>query len=452
MNLTEPQAGSDLGLVRTRAEPAGNGLFRISGAKIFISGGEHDLTDNIVHLVLARLPDAPGGTKGLSLFLVPKVRPDGTRNAVSCDGIEKKMGIKGSATCAMRYDNATGWLIGEPNRGLGAMFVMMNAARLHVGLLGVGHMESAQQNAHAYARERVQGRGRPIVEHPAVRRTLWTLRALVEGERVIAYWTALLLDEAHHHPAPARRALADALVGLLTPVAKAFFTENGHSGADAALQVWGGYGFVHDYGIEQTVRDSRIAMIYEGTNEIQAIDLLQRKVLDDGGGRLETLLVVLEEEAARAETQASLTDFAAALRAQVTAARTATALLVAGRAAEPSGHCPWPTITCARSASRCSPGRGRSVHALHCGTPVMRGTTTRRARRTSASSGCSARRPGAGSACGRARRCCRRHREKRSSRSHTRLDGAPRGAVYAIDLEQAPGERRHVPAAAGRRA
>ena len=335
MNLTEPQAGSDLALVRSKAEPAGDGSYRISGSKIFISGGEHDLTDNIVHLVLARMGDAPAGTKGLSLFLAPKILPDGSRNTIRCDGIEKKMGIKGSATCAMSFEGAVGWLIGEPHRGLSAMFVMMNSARLHVAMQGIGHLETAQRNAHAYAHERVQGRGRPIAEHPAVRRTLWSLRALAEGERVIAYWTAMLLDEVHHHPDAVRRAQAEALVGLLTPVAKAFFTDNGHRGAGEALQVWGGYGYVHEYGIEQSVRDSRIAMIYEGSNEIQAIDLLQRKVLDDGGANLESLLARLEADARRAAGEPALLEFSAALESEVATARAATALLLDGRASDP---------------------------------------------------------------------------------------------------------------------
>jgi alkylation response protein AidB-like acyl-CoA dehydrogenase len=314
------------------AELDADGSYRLTGSKIFISGGEQDLTPNIVHLVLARLHEpgheTPPGTKGISLFLAPKLLPDGRRNAIRCTGIEKKMGIKGSATCAMSFDGATGWLIGRPHRGLAAMFVLMNAARLHVAMQGLGHLEVAQQNAHRYARERIQGRGKPIAEHPAMRRTLWTQRALAEGERVIAYWAAMLLDDAHHHPDAAQRAQADAFVGLLTPVAKAFFTECGHRGADEALQVWGGYGFVHETGIEQTVRDSRIAMIYEGTNEIQAIDLLQRKVLDDGGATLGTLLARLEADAAAAGPR--LAEFAQALRAQCAAARAATAALVAG--------------------------------------------------------------------------------------------------------------------------
>ena len=334
MNLTEPQAGSDLGLVRTRAEPQADGSYRISGSKIFISGGDQDMTANIVHLVLCRLPDAPAGSRGLSLMLAPKFLPDGTRNPIRCDGIEKKMGIKGSATCAMSFEGATCWLVGEPHKGLSAMFVMMNSARLHVALQGLGHLEMAQQNAHAYASERVQGRvgtaGGAIVGHPAVRRTLWSLRALCEGERVLAYWIAQLLDEAHNHPELLSRSRAEDQVALLTPVAKAFFTDNGNRGANEALQVWGGYGYVHDYGIEQTLRDSRIAMIYEGTNEIQAIDLLARKVLVDGGAKLKTLLAALEQDVAPARAHASCALLADALQQQIDAVRDATAALVDG--------------------------------------------------------------------------------------------------------------------------
>jgi alkylation response protein AidB-like acyl-CoA dehydrogenase len=307
MNLTEPQAGSDLGLVRTRTElaegsVAANGApVCITGQKIFISGGDHDLTDNIVHLVLCRLPDAPPGTKGLSLAIAPKWLPDGTRNGIRCDGIEKKMGIKGSATCQMRFEQAQGWLVGEPNRGLAAMFRMMNSARLHVGMQGVGHLEAATQNAWRYAEDRLQMRAAarpegapraaadPIAWHPAMRRVLYTLQARTDACRLLAYQTALWLDDAEQHPDTAHRQAAADAVALLTPVAKALFTELGHRSADEALQVWGGYGFVHDYGIEQTVRDSRIALIYEGTNEIQAIDLMVRKTLDDGGQRATAL-------------------------------------------------------------------------------------------------------------------------------------------------------------------
>jgi alkylation response protein AidB-like acyl-CoA dehydrogenase len=358
MCLTEAQAGSDLGLVRTRAEPAdaataANGTpVRVDGAKIFISGGDHDLSDNIVHLVLCRLPDAPAGTKGLSLALCPKLMPDGTHNGVFCDGIEKKMGIKGSATCQMRFDNARGWLIGEPNRGLAAMFLMMNAARLHVGMQGVGHLEAATQNAWRYAAERVQMRAAvrpdgvkavgavgavaadPIAWHPAMRRVLLTLRARTDACRLLAYWTAQLLDEHEQHPDAQRRALAGGHVAVLTPIAKALFTDLGHRSADEALQVWGGYGYVHDYGIEQTVRDSRIAMIYDGTNEIQAVDLVQRKLLDDGGERAAALLAELDQEVQRCRALPALRPFADALAAQLAQWRAVQHALLAGCATD----------------------------------------------------------------------------------------------------------------------
>ena len=328
MCLTEAHAGTDLGLLKTSAEPQADGSYRVRGTKIFISGGEHDLTDNIVHMVLARLIDAPSGTKGISLFLVPKFLPDGQRNTLRCDGLEKKMGIKGSATCVMSFDGATGWLVGEPNRGLAAMFSMMNAARLHVGLQGVGHSESAYQNSLCYAFERTQMRAPrsvrtepvevtassaapastgsartvvgspadPIALHPAMRHNLLRQRALLEGGRLLAYETSHLLDVAEQHPDAAARATAHDQVSLLTPVIKAFLTDNGFAAAVAAQQVFGGHGYVHDFGAEQCVRDSRISMIYEGTNEIQAIDLLVRKVLPDGGAKLGALITRLENE------------------------------------------------------------------------------------------------------------------------------------------------------------
>lgn len=295
MCLTEAHAGSDLGLLSTRATPAADGSYRLKGTKIFISGGEHDLTDNIVHLVLARLPDAPAGTKGISLFLAPKFLPDdlgGSRNALRCDGVEKKMGIKGSATCVMAFDGATGWLVGEPNRGLQAMFAMMNAARLHVALQGLAHAQNAHRNALVYAHERLQSRAPvregaaaadPIVLHPAMRRTLLRQRVLVEGARVIAYEAAHLIDLAEHSPDAAVRERAQEQAALLTPVLKSFLTDNGFALASDALQVFGGHGYTHDWGIEQCVRDARIAMIYEGTNQIQAIDLVVRKLVADGG-------------------------------------------------------------------------------------------------------------------------------------------------------------------------
>jgi alkylation response protein AidB-like acyl-CoA dehydrogenase len=301
MCLTEPHAGSDLGLARTKAVPQADGSYQISGTKIFISGGDHDLTDNIVHLVLARLPDAPAGPKGLSLFLVPKFYNDGSRSAVHCERIEEKMGIHGSPTCVMRFDEAQGWLVGDVGRGLNAMFVMMNAARLHVALQGVGLLDAAWQKAHAYAHERRQMRapkpagvkGEPtdfIIEHPAMRRILDTQRAWIDGSRVLAYQTGLALDIAKHHPDAAQRESAQRWCALTTPILKAACTEQGFHGASDCLQVFGGHGYVSEWGIEQNVRDARIAMIYEGTNEIQAIDLLMRKVLGDGGAALNALL------------------------------------------------------------------------------------------------------------------------------------------------------------------
>ncbi|QIL70671.1 acyl-CoA dehydrogenase [Diaphorobacter sp. HDW4B] len=315
MCLTEPQAGSDLGLLRAQAKPQDDGSFRIDGNKIFISGGEQDLTENNVHLVLARLPDAPPGTKGISLFLVPKLIPqsDGSfePNAVFCDGIERKMGIKGSATCAMRFENAQGWLIGEPHRGLAAMFIMMNSARLHVGLQGLGHAEMAYQLALAYAQERQQmlaqprpagatGKADAIIHHAPMRRILMDLRVWTEGMRALGYWAGHVLDLAEHAPDAQERASQQALAALLTPVIKSFFTERGFELASEALQVFGGYGYVHEYRIEQIVRDSRIAMIYEGTNQIQALDLLQRKVLTGRGDGLAPLVEVFRQEAALA--------------------------------------------------------------------------------------------------------------------------------------------------------
>ncbi len=314
MCLTEAHAGSDLGLVRTRAVPQPDGSLRLSGTKIFISGGEHDLSDNIVHLVLCRRPDAPAGPKGLSLALVPKWLPDGARNAAHCERIEEKMGLHGSPTCVMRFDDAIGWPVGEPNRGLAAMFVMMNAARLQVALQGLGLLDAAWQKADAYARERRQMRAPgkpagggpdPIIEHPAVRRLLDTQRAWIDGGRVLAYRTAVELDVARHHPDAARRAAAQGWCGLVTPVLKAAFTQQAFAGASDCLQVFGGHGYVREWGIEQIVRDARVTMIYEGTNEIQAIDLLVRKVLPDGGAGLAAVTIALRDalDAAR-ETDA----------------------------------------------------------------------------------------------------------------------------------------------------
>jgi len=269
------------------------------------------LSDNIVHLVLARLPEAPAGPKGLSLFLAPKVMPDGAANAVHCDRIEEKMGLHGSPTCAMRFDAATAWMIGEPNRGLNAMFVMMNAARLHVGLQGIGLLDAAWQKADAYAQERRQMRAPkpqmstspdPIAEHPAMRRILSTQRAWIDGGRVLAYRTAVELDLAKHHPDAARRHAAQQWCSYVTPVLKAAWTAQAFKGSSECLQVFGGHGYVREWGIEQIVRDSRVTMIYEGTNEIQAIDLLVRKVLPDGGAGLFELLQMLDVDLAQPES------------------------------------------------------------------------------------------------------------------------------------------------------
>ena len=296
MCLTEPHAGSDLGLCRTKAVPQSDGSYHLSGTKIFISGGEHDLSDNIVHLVLARLPDAPPGPKGLSLFLVPKFYANGHRSAVVCERIEEKMGLHGSPTCVMRFDEATAWIVGEPGKGLNAMFVMMNAARLHVALQGIGLLDAAWQKADAYSKERRQMRAPGardtslIQDHPAMRRILDTQRAWIDGGRVLAYRTALELDLLKHHPDAGRRDAAQRWCSLVTPVMKAAFTHQAFYGASECLQVFGGHGYVREWGIEQIVRDARVAMIYEGTNEIQAIDLLVRKVLADGGQGLGALL------------------------------------------------------------------------------------------------------------------------------------------------------------------
>jgi alkylation response protein AidB-like acyl-CoA dehydrogenase len=310
MCLTEPHAGSDLGLARTRATPLSDGRYSLSGSKIFISGGEHDLSSNIVHLVLARIPGAAPGPKGLSLFVVPKFMPDASRSAVFCERIEEKMGLHGSPTCVMRFDEAVGWLVGQPGAGLNAMFVMMNAARLHVALQGIGLLDAAWQKANAYAHERRQMRAPGprtatrgeqdsadlLVEHPAMQRLLDVQRAWVDGGRLLAYHTAVALDVARHHPEPARRNEALRWCSLVTPVLKAAWTHQAFHGASECLQVFGGHGYVREWGIEQIVRDARVAMIYEGTNEIQAIDLLVRKVLPDGGEALGGLLLSLRRD------------------------------------------------------------------------------------------------------------------------------------------------------------
>jgi len=322
MNLTEPHCGTDLGLIRTRAVPNGDGSHAITGTKIFISAGEHDLTDNIVHLVLAKLPDAPDSTRGISLFIVPKFLPDaaggpGARNAVSCGAIEHKMGIHANATCVMNYDGATGWLVGEENKGLAAMFIMMNAARLGVGIQGLAQAEVAYQNGAHYARERRQGRALSgpadpaekadlLIVHPDVRRMLMDARAFTEGMRALALWGGLQVDLAHLAPDEAGRQLADDLLGLLTPVIKGFGTDKGFDVAVAMQQIWGGHGYIAENGMEQFVRDARIAMIYEGANGVQAMDLVGRKLPANMGRAVQAFFTLVDDECAAAQDEERL--------------------------------------------------------------------------------------------------------------------------------------------------
>ncbi len=315
MCLTEPHCGTDLGLLRSKAEPVGDGTYRITGQKIFISAGEHSMSANIVHLVLARLPDAPAGSKGISLFIVPKFMPQadgslGARNPIFCGALENKMGIHGNATCQMNLDGAVGTLVGEPHKGLSAMFIMMNAARLGVGNQSIGQSEVAYQNALAYAKERLQMRSAsgkkapdlpadPIIVHADVRRMILTAKAYAEGGRALNLYAVHLTDKSLHASDEAERAEAEELVGLLTPIVKAFCTDNGHIATNLAMQVFGGHGFIADNGMEQFVRDNRINMIYEGTNGVQAIDLLGRKILFNQGATLKKfgrLLVQLIED------------------------------------------------------------------------------------------------------------------------------------------------------------
>ncbi|MEK1932773.1 MAG: acyl-CoA dehydrogenase C-terminal domain-containing protein [Pararhizobium sp.] len=305
MNLTEPHCGTDLGLLRTKAVPQADGSYRISGQKIFISAGEHDMADNIIHLVLARIEGAPEGVKGISLFIVPKfhVEADGSvggRNTVSCGAIEHKMGIHGNSTCVMNYDEATGYLIGAENKGLNAMFVMMNEARLGVGMQGLSIAEVAYQNAADYARDRIQGRALsgakapdkkadPIIVHPDIRRVLMTIKAINEAGRAFTLWTALKSDIAHRGDNEKDRQTADDILGLMTPILKGVLTDKGFDHAVMAQQVFGGHGYIEEHGMSQYVRDARIAMIYEGANGIQALDLVGRKLALNGGRAITAL-------------------------------------------------------------------------------------------------------------------------------------------------------------------
>ncbi|MEJ0063899.1 MAG: acyl-CoA dehydrogenase C-terminal domain-containing protein [Alphaproteobacteria bacterium] len=320
MCLTEPQCGTDLGLIRTRAEPDGNGGYKIIGTKIFISAGEHDLTDNILHLVLAKLPDAPAGTKGISLFLVPKILPDGKRNGLNCGRIEHKMGIKASSTCVMNFEGATGWLVGKPHGGMKAMFTMMNEARLAVGIQGLGLAEVSYQNAVVYAKERLQMRALtgvkfpdkpadPIIVHPDVRRNLLTMKALTEGCRALACWIGLHLDIEAKHPDAAKRAEAGELVALMTPIVKSFLTDTGFDVANIGMQIYGGHGYCMDFGMEQYVRDARITQIYEGTNGIQALDLVGRKMPDTYGKLLRRFFHPVADFIEAEKGSAALADF-----------------------------------------------------------------------------------------------------------------------------------------------
>ena len=294
MCLTEPHCGTDLGIIKTRAEPMKDGTYKVTGTKMFISSGEHDLTDNIIHLVLAKLPDAPKGTRGISMILVPKFIPkeDGTngeRNSLSCGSIEHKMGVKGSATCVMNYDGATGWIVGEPNKGLEYMFTMMNRERIAVGLTGIGLGEISYQNALLYAKERIQGRdlkgaknpdeeADPIIVHPDVRRMLMRMRCLVEGGRAMVLWAAKIHDMSLKHPDAKKKKEAGELLEMLTPIVKAFLTDAGSEVCNIGIHVYGGHGYIQEHGMEQLIRDARIGTIWEGTNGIQAMDLAGRKM------------------------------------------------------------------------------------------------------------------------------------------------------------------------------
>jgi alkylation response protein AidB-like acyl-CoA dehydrogenase len=350
MCLTEPHAGTDLGMIKTRAVPQADGSYKVSGTKIFITGGEHDLSDNIIHLVLAKLPDAPAGPRGISLFLVPKFLPDengnaGETNGVSCGSIEHKMGLKGSATCVMNFDEATGYLVGEINKGLACMFTMMNYERLTIGLQGLGLGDASYQTAAAYARERIQGRSpagpaQPdkvadsLLVHPDVRRMLLNMRANTEAGRALAAYVGNQLDIVYFHPEEERRARAAKLVALLTPITKAAFTDRGFEACVLGQQVLGGHGYVREWGQEQHVRDARIAQIYEGTNGIQALDLMGRKVVFDRDGMLDEMLDEMRQFIAQ-EKDGRVASFAAVLDSALDCLVRTTDLIRQGNAENP---------------------------------------------------------------------------------------------------------------------
>ncbi|KQV44041.1 MULTISPECIES: acyl-CoA dehydrogenase C-terminal domain-containing protein [unclassified Rhizobium] len=351
MNLTEPHCGTDLGLLRSKAVPQGDGSYKISGQKIFISAGEHDMSDNIVHLVLARIEGAPEGVKGISLFIVPKfmVEADGTlgaRNSVSCGAIEHKMGIHGNSTCVMNYDEATGYLIGAENKGLNAMFVMMNEARLGVGLQGLSVAEVAYQNAANYARERIQGRSLsgakepekkadPIIVHPDIRRTLMTIKAFNEAGRAFTLWTALKSDIAHRGDNEKDRQAADDILGLMTPILKGVLTDKGFDHAVMAQQVFGGHGYIEEHGMSQYVRDARIAMIYEGANGIQALDLVGRKLGLNGGRAIMALFKEIGDFCEENRNDEKLTLYTKALKKGLNDLQAATMWFMSNAMAKP---------------------------------------------------------------------------------------------------------------------
>jgi len=344
MCLTEPHCGTDLGLLRTKAEPSDDGSYNITGTKIFITAGEHDLTENILHLVLARIPGAPAGVKGISLFLVPKIKLNddgslGELNGVSCGSIEHKMGIKASSTCVMNFDDATGYLVGDLNKGMRAMFKMMNTERLAVGIQGMGVSEAAYQGAVEYARERIQGRALtgakqpekaadPLTVHPDVRRLLLTIRANTEGCRVLAVWLGMQLDISTHEPDQNKRQQAEDLVALLTPVAKAFMTDVGFNSAVMGQQVLGGHGYIREHGMEQLVRDARIAQIYEGANGIQAMDLVGRKLPAEGGRYIKRYFAMIEEFIQQNQSGFAMQEFLTPLANSFQTLQTATGWLV----------------------------------------------------------------------------------------------------------------------------
>ena len=352
MNLTEPHCGTDLGLIRTRAVPQGDGSYQVTGTKIFISSGEHDLTENIIHLVLAKTPDAPDNVKGISLFIVPKllVNADGSlgeRNALSCGSLEHKMGIHGNATCVMNYDGATGYLVGEENKGLAAMFIMMNAARLGVGIQGMAQGEVAFQNAVAYAQDRRQGRALtgpaepeqkadPLFVHPDVRRMLMDAKALNEGLRALCLWGGLQVDLTHAAATEEERQTADDLISLLTPVIKGYGTDMGYKVATDAQQVLGGHGYIEEWGMSQFVRDARITMIYEGANGVQAMDLVGRKLAQNGGRAVQALFAIVDAECAAAKGNPALVDFATRLEKAGNDLKAATMWFLANGMANPN--------------------------------------------------------------------------------------------------------------------